>query len=109
MRPRVHMPEITEIFVLKLKDPDHADPVRERARADFLGLEGVTSWRTYVTASRESPTLFAEVFTYPDAATAQQVTPEFAKRPATKAYLAEIEDMLVGRYFVEHQSHGETE
>ena len=95
------MSEITEIFVLKMKDPERAAAVREAARADFLGLEGVESWRTFVTINPDKPTLFAEIYRFPDEQTARRVTPEFAKRPATVAFLDEIEEILVGQYFVE--------
>lgn len=101
------MPEITEIFVLKMKDPDGADAIRERARADFLSVEGVTSWKTYVTISQDRPTLFTEIYTFPDVATAKKVTPQFAERDLTKAFLAEIDEILVGQYFTEHTPEGE--
>lgn len=96
------MPEITEIFVMTMNDPERADAIREVARADFTSLEGVTSWKTYVTTDPNRPTLFAEIYTFPDHATAKQVTPQFAKRDATKAFLAEVGDILVGQYFTEH-------
>lgn len=95
---------ITEIFVMTMKDADRADAVRERARADFLSLDGVDSWRTFVTIHPDKPTLFAEIYEFPNEETARQVTPEFAKREATKAFLAEVDEMLVGQYFVEHVS-----
>lgn len=101
------MPEITEIFVLKMKDPDRVDEIRERARADFLSVEGVTSWKTYVTTNPDRPTLFAEIYTFPDAATAKKVTPQFAQRDLTRAFLAEIDEILVGQYFTEHTPKGE--
>lgn len=96
------MPEITEIFVMTMKDPERADAIREAARADFTSLAGVTSWKTYVTTDPDRPTLFAEIYTFPDYATAKQVTPQFAVRDATKAFLAEVDEMLVGQYFTEH-------
>ena len=96
------MAEITEIFVLKMKDPKRADLIRERAREDFTSLEGVTSWKTYVTTSPDKPTLFAEIYTFPDEATAKRVTPQFATREPTQAFLAEIEEILVGQYFSEY-------
>lgn len=97
------MAEITEIFILKMKDPEQADAIRERAREDFTALEGVTSWKTYVTTDTERPTLFAEIYTFPDYDTAKGVTPQFAERDATKAFLAEIDEVLVGQYFTEYQ------
>lgn len=96
------MTEITEIFVLKMKDPKRADAIRERARKDFTGLEGVTSWKTYMTTDTERPTLFAEIYTFPDYATAKAVTPQFAERDATKLFLAEVDEILVGQYFSEY-------
>lgn len=97
------MSEITEIFVLKMKDPKRADAIRERARQDFTALEGVTSWKTYVTTDSSRPTLFAEIYTFPDHDTAKGVTPQFSQREATKAFLAEIDEVLVGQYFTEYQ------
>lgn len=97
------MTEITEIFVMTMKDPERANAIRERARADFTALEGVTSWKTYVTTDPDRPTLFAEIYTFPDYETARQVTPQFATRPATQAFLAEVGEMLVGQYFTEHR------
>lgn len=96
------MAEITEIFVLKMKDPQRAAAIRERARADFTSLEGVTSWKTYVTTSPDRPTLFAEIYTFPNEETAKRVTPQFSERELTQAFLAEIEEMLVGQYFTEY-------
>lgn len=97
------MTEITEIFVMSMKDPIPADAVREAARADFTSLEGVTSWKTYVTTNPDRPTLFAEIYTFPDHETASKVTPRFAERNATKAFLAEIDELIVGQYFTEHK------
>ncbi|MEP0069745.1 hypothetical protein [Pyruvatibacter sp.] len=97
------MAEITEIFVMTMKDPDRADAIREAARKDFTGLEGVTSWKTYVTTDPNRPTLFAEIYTFPDHETAKRVTPQFALRDATKAFLAEVGEVLVGQYFTEYQ------
>ncbi len=98
------MAEITEIFVMTMKDPARADAIREAARADFTNLEGVTSWKTYVTTDLNRPTLFAEIYTFPDYETAKNVTPQFATRDATKAFLAEVDEMLVGQYFTEYES-----
>jgi len=98
------MAVITEIFILKMKDPTQADTVRERAREDFLSIEGVHSWTTYVTTDTSRPTLFAEVYTFPDYDTAKKVTPQFALREPTKAFLEEIDEVLVGQYFTEHKS-----
>ncbi len=100
------MAEITEIFVLKMKDPEQADAIRERARTDFTALEGVTSWKTYVTTDPNRPTLFAEIYTFPDHDTAKRVTPKFSERELTKAFLAEIDEVLVGQYFTEHTPTG---
>lgn len=94
------MAEITEIFILKLKDPTHAEPIRARAKQDFLTIEGVTAWQTLVTMNPDKPPLVAEIFRYPDRATADRITPQFRTRPSTRAYLEEIEDILVGQYFV---------
>lgn len=96
------MAEITEIFVLKMKNPKRAEAVRELAREDFTALEGVTSWKTYVTTAKDRPTLYAEIYTFPDHDTATRVTPQFAERDPTKAFLAEIDEVLVGQYFTEH-------
>lgn len=101
------MAEITEIFVMSMKNPAQADAVRERARADFTSLEGVTSWKTYVTTDPNRPTLFAEIYTFPDHATAKRVTPQFAERELTQAFLAEIDEIIVGQYFTEYQAKGE--
>lgn len=97
------MPAITEIFVMSMKDPERVDAIRETARADFTSLEGVSSWKTFVTTDTSRRTLFAEIFTFPDHATAKATTPQFAERDATKTFLAEIEDIIVGQYFTEHQ------
>jgi len=97
------MAEITEIFVLKMKDLEQADAIRERAREAFTKLEGVTSWKTYVTTNPERPTLFAEIYTFPDHDTAKRVTSQFSKLESTKAFLAEIDEILVGQYFTEYQ------
>ncbi|WP_299949610.1 hypothetical protein [uncultured Ruegeria sp.] len=97
------MTAITEIFVLKMKEGADVDAIREAARADFVALEGVTSWETLVTTDRSRDTLYAEIFTFPDHETAKRVTPQFAKRPATKAFLGQIEEMIVGQFFTPHQ------
>ncbi|ASJ71228.1 hypothetical protein [Granulosicoccus antarcticus] len=98
------MAEITEIFVLKMKDPARADAIRERAREDFTQLEGVTSWKTYVTTNPDRPTLFAEIYTFPNHETAKKVTPQFGERELTKAFVDEIEEFVVGQYFTEYVS-----
>ena len=103
------MAEITEIFVLKMKDPERAAAVRARARDDFLNLEGVSSWRTFVTCHPDKPLLFAEIFKFPDEPTARSITPEFARRPATAAFLEEIEEIVVGQYFVEKTNNDATD
>lgn len=103
------MSEITEIFVLKMKDADRAAPIRERARADYLSLAGITSWKTFVTADEDRSTLFTEAYTYPDVESAKRVTAQFSKLPATQAFLAEIEDVIVGQWFTELTPQGETE
>lgn len=100
------MVAMTEIFVLKMKDPERADAIRERAREDFLTIEGVESWKTYVTIHPGKPTLYSEIFTFPDLERAREITPLFAKRAATKAFLEEIEEILVGQYFIEHTPKG---
>ncbi len=97
------MTEITEIFILQMKEGTHVDAIREAARADFVALEGVTSWETFVTTDRSRQTLHADIFTFPDYETAKKVTPQFAERPATKAFLAEIEEMVVGQFFTAHK------
>ena len=97
------MTEITEIFVVAMKDPERADEISERARADFTSIEGVTSWKTYVTTDLNRPTLFAEIYTFPDHGTAKRVPPQFAKRELTRAFLAEIDEIIVGQYFTEFQ------
>lgn len=100
------MAEITEIFVMTMKNPDQADAVRERAREDFTSLEGVTSWKTYVTTDPNRRTLFAEIYTFPDHDTAKRVTPQFATRALTQAFLEEIDEIIVGQYFTEHTPAG---
>jgi len=96
------MKKITEIFILKMKESARTDKIREEAREDFLSLEGVESWETYVTTDPNKPTLFAEIYTFPNEETAKQVTPEFAKRQPTKAFLEEIDEIIVGQYFTKH-------
>ena len=98
------MSKITEIFILKMKEGTEVDAIRETARADFVALDGVTSWETLVTTDQSRQTLYADIFTFPDHETAKRVTPQFAKRPATKAFLAQIEEIVVGQFFVAHQS-----
>ncbi|WP_299548850.1 hypothetical protein [uncultured Tateyamaria sp.] len=97
------MTTITEIFVLKMKDGAHVDAVREAARKDFVALEGVTSWDTLVSVDPNRPTLYTDIFTFPDHETASRVTPQFSERPATKAFLAEIDDIVVGQFFQPHK------
>ncbi len=96
------MAEVTEIFVMRMKDPERADKIRERAREDFTTLDGVTSWKTYVTTDANRPTLFAEIYTFPDYETAKRVTPQFAEREPTKEFLNEVDEILVGQYFTKH-------
>lgn len=97
------MTTITEIFILKMKDDPQIDAIREAARKDFVALDGVTSWETLVTTDQSRQTLYADIFTFPDHETAKRVTPEFAKRPATQAFLGQIEEMVVGQFFATHQ------
>lgn len=101
------MTEVTEIFILKMKDGAQVDVVREAARKDFVALDGVTSWETFVSTDQSRPTLYADVFKFPDYETAKKVTPQFSERPATKAFLAEIDEMLVGQFFKPHTPKGE--
>ncbi|WP_415400888.1 hypothetical protein [Tateyamaria sp. SN3-11] len=97
------MAEITEIFILKMKEGAHVDAIREAARADYVALDGVTSWETLVTTDQSRPTLYAEIYTYPDYETAKRVTPQFAQLSSTKAFLAEIDEAVVGQFFTAHQ------
>ncbi len=97
------MSKITEIFILKMKKGDDVDAIREAARADFVALEGVMSWETQVTTDQSRDTLYADIFTFPDHETAKRVTPQFAERPATKAFLGQIDEMIVGQFFTTHQ------
>ncbi len=97
------MSKITEIFILKMKEGDDVDAIREAARADFVALEGVTSWETLVTTDQSRDTLYADIFTFPDHETAKRVTPQFAERPATQAFLGQIDEMIVGQFFTAHQ------
>ncbi len=97
------MTPITEIFILKMKDDPQIDAIREVARKDFVALDGVTSWETLVTTDQSRQPLYADIFTFPDHETAKRVTPEFAKRPATQAFLGQIEEMIVGQFFAPHQ------
>jgi hypothetical protein len=98
------MTEITEIFVMTMKDQGaRVDKIREAARKDFLSLDGVTSWKTYITTDKNRPTLYAEIYTFPDSDTAKKVTPQFALRDATKTFLAEVDELLVGQYFTAYQ------
>ena len=96
------MPEITEIFILKVKDPKRADVLREAARTDFLKIDGVDSWKTYMSTDKDRPTLYAEIYQFHDYEAAKRITPSFATREATKAYLEEVDEILVGQYFQEH-------
>lgn len=96
------MTEITEIFILKMKEGAHVDAIRDAARDDFVALDGVNSWKTFVTTDQNRQTLYADIFTFPDHATAKKVTPRFAERTATKAFLAEIDEIVVGQYFKTH-------
>ena len=96
------MAEITEIFILKMKESEELDAIREAAREDFTSLDGVTSWETYITTAEDRPTLYAEVYTFPDYETAKKVTPQFAHRDATKAFLGCIDEMIVGQYFKQY-------
>lgn len=75
------MSKITEIFILKMKEGDEVDAIREAARADFVALEGVTSWETLVTTDQSRDTLYADIFTFPDHETAKRVTPQFCGAP----------------------------
>jgi len=102
------MATITEIFVLKMKEGAHVDAIREAAREDFVSLDGVTSWETLVSIDPSRPTLYADIFTFPDHDTAKKVTPQFAERPATQAFLAEIEEMVVGQFFTAHNPQTKT-
>ena len=95
------MPELKELFVLRLKNSDDAKAKRDIAREDFLQLDGVMSWRTYATTDAKRPQLFAEVFTYKDETSARAAMPQFAERPATRAFLGEVEEILVGGLFSE--------
>ena len=97
------MPKITEIFILKMKEGDDVDAIREAARADFVALDGVTSWETLITTDQSRDTLYADIFTFPDHETAKRVTPQFAERLATKAFLGQIDEMIVGQFFTAHQ------
>lgn len=96
------MTAITEIFILKMKADAQVDAIREAARKDFLALDGVTSWETLVTTDQSRQTLYADIFTFPDQETAKKVTPQFAERPATQAFLGQIEEMVVGQFFKTH-------
>ncbi|WP_299598263.1 hypothetical protein [uncultured Tateyamaria sp.] len=96
------MTATTEIFVLKMKDGAHVDAVREAARTDFVALDGVTSWETLVSVDPNKPTLYTDIFTFPDHETAKHVTPQFAERSATQAFLAEIDEIIVGQFFKAH-------
>lgn len=89
---------------MTMKSPERAEALRERARAQFTSIDGVTSWKTYITTDTERPTLFAEIYTFPDRETAKSVTPKFAELEHTKAFLAEVDEVLVGQYFTEYQS-----
>jgi len=96
------MTAITEIFILKMKEGEHVDAIREAARKDFVGLEGVTSWETLVSTDESKPTLYADIYTFPDIETAKKVTPQFAERPATRAFLGEVDEILVGQFFKQY-------
>ncbi|MDO6728240.1 hypothetical protein Q4544_14970 [Cognatishimia sp. 1_MG-2023] len=96
------MSKISEIFVLKMKDTDQLDAIRETARKDFVSIEGVSSWETLVSTDTSRPTLYTEIFTFPDHATAKKVTPMFAERPATQAFLGQIDEIIVGQFFTTH-------
>ena len=96
------MTEITEVFVLKMKDGENADAIREAARKDFTSLEGVTSWETLVSTDPSRPTLYTDIFKFPNMEAAKRVTSQFAERPATQAFLGQIGEILVGQFFTAH-------
>lgn len=96
------MDEITEIFSLKMKEGALVDAVREAVRKDFVALDGVTPWDTLVTTDTSRQTHYADIFEFPDHVMAKAVTPQFTERPATQAFLAEIDETIFGQSFTTH-------
>ncbi len=97
------MPEIVEIFVLKMKDPELAQVARRRAHLDFSSLPGLASWRTLHSRDQDRPLLFADVFTFEDLEAAKRLGAQFSQREATRAYLDEVEEILVGQHFIDSE------
>jgi len=95
--------EITEIFVMTMKDAARADAVRERACNELMSLDSVDSWRSVLSIHPEKQTLFAKIYEFTNEEAAHRETGQFAQRTGTKATLAEIDELLVGQHFVEHQ------
>lgn len=97
------MTEVTEIFVLKMKDNPRLDAIREKAREAFTALDGVTSWETLVTHDPSRETLYTEIYSFPNVETAERVAAMFSELPETQKFLAEIGEIIVGRFFVPHK------
>ena len=99
------MTVVTEIFILKMKDSDRLNAIREKARQAFTALDGVTSWETLATLDASKGMLYAEIYSFPDFKTAQRVTAMFSELPETQKFLAQIDEILVGRFFTPIKSN----
>ncbi len=95
------MTSITEFFVVRLLDEEAAAHARDSARPVFCALEGVQDWRTYRSVAKDRPTLFVEAYTFDSAETAKAAGAQFSELAETKAFLGQIEEMLVGQHFVD--------
>ncbi|KIT16602.1 hypothetical protein [Jannaschia aquimarina] len=95
------MPTIHEHFVIRLTDETEAAEARTRARATFLALPGVRGWRTHTSTATDRSTLFMETFTFDDAAAAKAAGARFSEMPETRAFLALIDETIVGQHFAD--------
>ena len=92
---------IVEFFVIRLSDEDTAGQVRNAARPVFCALEGVRDWRTYRSVGTDRPTLFVEAFMFDDPDSAKAAGARFSELDETKAFLGQIEEILVGQHFTD--------
>ncbi|WP_411892755.1 hypothetical protein [Yoonia sp. SDW83-1] len=101
------MSEITEFFVVRLSDEIAAKDARAIARPVFCELAGVKDWQTYKSTAVDRPTLFIEAFTFQNTGTAKAAGAQFSILDETKAFLSQIEEMIVGQHFI-NITNGET-
>ena len=95
------MTEIVEIFVLKMKNAEGAEKVRQNAHAGFSAQEGLKEWRTLKTLDDTHGVLFSDVFIWENEETAMAGGKHFSVHPDTKLYLAEVDEIIVGSRFVD--------